>query len=675
VAADVADAYPDGVWMFELAAAREEIAILSVVISRLGTPPIGSGGAAELAEHLCQQLQPRRALLVFDNCEHVVAIVAGLVHKLLSRCPDVTIVATSREPLRVPGEVAYPVSPLPVPSSHFNDPGALHDNDSVALFYDRARAARPSFRLDSSTAPAVVAICRRLDGMPLAIELAASRVRSLAVSQIAARLDDCFHVLVGGSRTVPRQQTLQATLDWSHDLLTADEQAALRRLAVFPDWFGLEAAIDVITGSPDTDSAALDLISELVDKSLVVANSGAAEVCYRLLEPIRQYAHHKLIDAGEGELAGRRHRDFFVSYYATGRRRVLPHTFLLALAADDASCRAALEWSWDHDELDAALDLAPLVNGRNLGRALEGRQWLERLFAAGAIDERPARAKALVVLALLVHESGEPDPAREQALTDEAICIADRLHDEDLWAWLAYSLGELNLAWGRNDEARAALERGVALYSAFGSCVSAGWCHELLGWLEVTEHDFDRAHAHFERAADLARQGDDDLWLAAHALAALAPLTVLLGDAAPGQELARQALQASKSLDIAGVKLMALERAAETAILANEEELAASHIAELLGLLRGQYSRRWVADALENAAVVLDARGAPQGAAELLRTAHEVRRASGERLGGTRALAGRVHELAQRLPAATPTGRSHLTDPEQAITDALNWLQ
>jgi predicted ATPase/DNA-binding SARP family transcriptional activator/class 3 adenylate cyclase len=667
VAADASDAYPDGAWFVEFAPTGDEIGVLSTITSVLRMPATGLSGASGLVEHLCEQLQPREALLVFDNCEHVVDIVARFTHTLLGRCPKLAVVATSRELLRIPGEETFALSPLPVPAPDVTDPVAAQTNAAVSLFYDRARAAQPSFLLDQSTASAVVAICRRLDGIPLALELAAARLRVLTVRQIADHLDDCFGVLVGGARTVPRQQTLQATLDWSHDLLTSGEQTALRRLAVFPDWFRLDAAIAVTTGATGVGGGELDVVGQLVDKSLVVVNSTGQEVRYRLLEPVRQYGYRKLTEAGEADLAARRHRDFFMSHAGMSDRRIIT-SFMVA---DYANFRAALAWSWERGDIDSSLALVELGSTSRILGLVDGRKWLERVLSVvGAVD-RPERAQALVQLALVTHESEQPDEAREKALTEEAVAIADRLDDAELWARLAYPLAELNLAWGRPQEARATLLRGVSFFSEIDARISEGWCHDLLGWVDVTEGKFERARTHFGRAADLAQDGDDGGWLAAHALADLAPVTVLLGDAEEGSELARRALAAAAAVGVVSAMLMALERAVETALLAGDVVVAAVHVAELLRLLRGQHGRRWVADALENAALVFDAQGSTERAASLLAAARDVRVTSGERLGGTRSLAARVQDLARRV---LPSSQTH-KGPEDAVDDALTWLQ
>ena len=311
VAADVQDDYADGVWLFELAPARSETAVLATVTAAFGLT------VSELAppvEQICRYLAGRHALLLFDNCEHVLDAVAALVETILRDAQGVRVLATSRELLRLPGEVTVAVPPLAVPDESTSTPADVAATEAVELFCDRAREARSEFALTEDDAPVVAEICRRLEGIPLALELAAARLRMLSVGQVAARLGDCFALLTGGARTAaPRQQALRATLDWSYDLLSGAEQAALRSLSVFPDRFDIDAAIGVIGGgSGHGDAHGLELVGQLVDKSFVVAERGGDEVRYRLLEPVRQYAAEKLSDAGEDQQARRRHRDVFV---------------------------------------------------------------------------------------------------------------------------------------------------------------------------------------------------------------------------------------------------------------------------------------------------------------------------------------------------------------------------
>ena len=295
VAAGSLRAYPDGVWVVELGPLRDPALVSSTAASALGVVTTGLGATSDaVTERLCEYLQARKALLVLENCEHLVEAAAAMVHALLANCPGVTIMTTSREILGLAGEVAWRVPPLSLPASAITDIEDLAASDAAALFCERARAAQPAFGLSQANVAAVAQICHRLDGIPLALELAAARIRVLGAHDLARRLDQRFRLLTGGDHTaVPRHQTLQATMDWSYDLLPADEQATLRRLAVFPGSFDLDAADAVVHGSEEIAPAAgeiLDLLSRLIDKSLVGVDSQGVETRFRLLETVREYA-------------------------------------------------------------------------------------------------------------------------------------------------------------------------------------------------------------------------------------------------------------------------------------------------------------------------------------------------------------------------------------------------
>ena len=310
--------YPDGIWLTELAPIGDPDRVVWIVASAVG---LQEGAGKRTLDRLGEYLRERRLLLVLDNCEHVIDACAAMVDRLLRVCPGLQMLATSREPLDIAGESAWRVAPLPVVSPDALPP--LHElaaHGAIRLFVERATAASREFELTAASAPAVARVCWRLDGMPLAIELAAARVPALSTEQIAARLDDRFRLLTGGSRsTLPRQQTLRATIDWSHDLLTEPERVALRRLAVFSGGCTLEAAEAVCAGSPtDNDPLAardvLDVLALLVRKSLILAEGEDAAVRYQLLETLREYAWEKLRAADEEVATRRRHRDWYTSW-------------------------------------------------------------------------------------------------------------------------------------------------------------------------------------------------------------------------------------------------------------------------------------------------------------------------------------------------------------------------
>ncbi len=301
--------FADGAWLVELAAVAEGEGVVQAVASALRVKEVP--GQA-LAEALAAHLRPRQLLLVLDNCEHLLPACAALVQRLLAAAPRLVVLATSRERLRVAGEALLPLAPLPVPEGATADVPALAGSDAVRLFVERARAVQPGFALDARNAAAVAAVCSRLDGIPLALELAAARLRALPVEAVAARLADRFRLLSSGERTaLPRQQTLRAMVDWSHDLLSDTERTLLRRLGVFAGGWTLPTAEAVVADDALPAAAVEDALAQLVDKSLVVAEPGAGR--YRLLETIRAYALERLQAAGETAALRERHLAEFLA--------------------------------------------------------------------------------------------------------------------------------------------------------------------------------------------------------------------------------------------------------------------------------------------------------------------------------------------------------------------------
>ena len=398
------EAFPDGAWLVDLAPLADAALVPLTVLAALGVRERpGRPHLATLTEHL----RARRLLLVLDNCEHLLDACARLADALLRACLGPRVLATSRELLGVPGEAARRVPSLATPDPrHPPPPARLGRYEAVRLFVDRARLGRPGFVLTDQNAGPVAQVCARLDGLPLAIELAAARLRALPVEQLAGRLDDRFRLLTGGGRTaVPRQQTLQAAIDWSHALLAAPERAVLRRLAVFAGGWPLAAAEAVCAGAGVEPGGVLDLLAGLVDKSLVVFEEAALEPGaggagrYRLLETIRQYAEARLVGAGEAARVRRRHRDWYLALAEraalelVGRDQV---AWLDRLGAEHDNLRGALAWSQaDPDGAAAELRLAAAL-GRfwNLrGHISEGRAWLAHALERDA-GAAPAAARA-----------------------------------------------------------------------------------------------------------------------------------------------------------------------------------------------------------------------------------------------------------------------------------------
>jgi len=314
VARDLVEAYPNGTWLVQLAPLSEGELVPKAVAEALEVP---ERQGEPLSDTLAEVLRDRQLLLILDNCEHLIEAIASLVDLLLDSCPRLRILATSREGLGVEGEIRWVVPSLSVPEQGRRTLSSqeLEAYESVRLFVERARGRDPSLSLSPHNARAVADICKRLEGIPLAIELAAARVGTLSVEQISQRLEDSLKLLTGGSKTqMAKQRTLRGALDWSYELLSEDEKKLFGRLSVFAGGWTLEAAEAVGVGGGVKEDNILDLLSGLVEKSLVVARGGEqGDVRYRMLEPVRQYAREKLEEGGEAEEARRRHADFFLA--------------------------------------------------------------------------------------------------------------------------------------------------------------------------------------------------------------------------------------------------------------------------------------------------------------------------------------------------------------------------
>ena len=420
ISARIASAFREGLWYVDLAPITDPAVVPATVARAMGLPD--QPGRSTM-DTLLRFVRDRQMLVVLDNCEHLLDATAELVVALLGAAPGLTLLATSREPIGASGEVSWRVPSL-----------SLAD-EATELFVDRARRARPDFRITSDNTTTVAEICRRLDGMPLAIELAAARVRALSLDEIFDGLRDRFLLLTGGARTaVHRQQTLRASVDWSHALLSEPERIVFRRLAVFLGGFGLDAAQTVAGGDDMQRFEVLDLLALLVDKSLVVADNSGGTTRYRLLETVRQYALDKLGESGEAHAARTRHRDYYTALAAlldspadTGYQQRLEQA-----ETDIDNLRAAFEWSREHSDVALALALAsslqPLWLARS--RVREGSAWFDAALADDAAHEleeaAAVRARALADAALL---DTWTDSANSIDRAQQALAIARELGD------------------------------------------------------------------------------------------------------------------------------------------------------------------------------------------------------------------------------------------------------
>jgi predicted ATPase len=525
VAAELLDAFPDGVWLVELAPLADPALVPRAVATALG---LGEEPGRPLLARLIEYLRTRECLLILDNCEHLVDASAQLAEALLREGATVQLLTTSREALGIAGETTVQVPPLSIPDAQPSpSDGALLRYEAVRLFVDRAAAALPSFTITTDNAAAIAQICRRLDGIPLALELAAARAAVLRVEQIAARLDDAFRLLAGGSRTaLPRQQTLRASMDWSYSLLADVERVLLRRLAVFAGGWTLDAAEQVTSenvmrdANHQTDRPALaaadvlDMLTQLTNKSLVIAErEQGKEARYRMLEPIRQYAYEKLLAAGESEEVRDRHltyyRDLAEQAELTGAQHV---AWLSRLAVEMDNVRAALDWALERD-IQSGLRLASAIWRFcfRYGYIGEHSERLMRLLAhPDAVSRTWVRAKALAAAARLLAWA---DLSPGHPLAEESLAIYRELGDRRGEAFSLLTVGMIP-SWTEDPAlGRALVLESLALCRSLGDMQGIADALVTLGaYLDTNEYT--RARGYLEESLALYRERGDTLGMA-----------------------------------------------------------------------------------------------------------------------------------------------------------------
>jgi predicted ATPase/class 3 adenylate cyclase len=491
LAARLLDQFPDGAWFVELAPLRDPELVPQATASVLG---VKEEPGLTVLDALRKHARDRRMLLILDNCEHLVRACAELARQLLESCPHVKIIASSREHLHLGGEATYAVPALAVPQRPDTaTPESLGEYESARLFLDRAVAAQPAFRITAQNAASLAEICRRLDGIPLAIELAAARVRALSVENIAVRLDDRFRLLTGGDRTaLPRQQTLRALIGWSYDLLPPEERALFRRLSVFAGGWTLEAAEAVGANGEARAEDVLDLLTRLVEKSLIVVE--AAGERYRLLETVREYAQERLREFAEQDHARARHLAFYSGFAERARAELngpQQAAWLARLDLEQENLLAAHAWC----------DRAP--GGADLGLRLVAAMklyWINR---------------GLLGLGLRV--------------TMEALARPDAQSRGQPRCRALFNAGQIGCWMGRYSEARIHLEEGLAIARETGDSGSVAQILQPLGMASLGQGDLGASRRYLQEALDLAQQLGNKRELAA-ALNAMAQLHRVEGD-------------------------------------------------------------------------------------------------------------------------------------------------
>ncbi len=502
VTEDALPDYPDGVWLADLSALADPLLVTGVVAGVLG---VRDTGQHTLLNALTASLRPKGLLLVLDNCEHLADSCGALTLAILQACPRVRVLATSREPLGVAGEHILTLLPLALPS-HAAQPDDVQRSDAARLFVERARAVRPGFALTGHNAAIVAALCRRLDGIPLALELAAARLAALSIEDLAARLDDGFGLLGGANRAgPPRQQTLRATLDWSHRLLDEPERAVLRRLSVFAGGWTLDAAEAVGAGAEARRTDVAGPLCRLVDKSLVLAEDVAGmggERRYRLLETVRQYAGEHLLASGEAAAVRQRHRAWYLALAEQAEPHLTGPTqdrWLDLLETEHDNLRTALaRHADDTNDAAARVRLAAALWRFWLRRnhRSEGRRWLTGVRAdAGATA---LRARVLFGRSVLAWSLRDASQATVMVL--KALSLYRGLHDRKGRADALGVLGEIAQWNGDGIRAQELFGQSLTLRQALGDARGTALALRALGVLAYEGSDYVRGRALIEEA-------------------------------------------------------------------------------------------------------------------------------------------------------------------------------
>jgi predicted ATPase/DNA-binding NarL/FixJ family response regulator len=597
---DLARGFSDGAWFAELAEVRDPALVPNAVLAALDLRDQASTSPMAI---LAAYLKDRQLLLILDNCEHVLGAAGEVVAEILRAAPNVRVVATSREPLQVAGEQVIPVPPLELPQEAGNEPLAqLRQNEAIALFTERAAAASGAFEINSANRAAVVALCRRLDGLPLAIELAAVRTRALSMEQILARLGDRFALLTGGDRAaLPRHHTLRLAIDWSFDLLTEPEQILLRRLCVFAGRFTLED-VEGACGSEDIgDTGTLDLVASLVDKSLVTKDDVHGTACYRLHETMREYASLKLQAAHEEDLIAERCLEFFrqtcMESAESGRYRLVEWLRWAELEIDNI--RAILHQCIARGDRARGLDIAASMRYYWLTHGTtEAIGWLDQLLETEEASAK-TRVQAYYLRGWLSLIQADPptarlwltraiDTARE---TEQRVLLCESLS----MAISADHLSEDEAAAKLHLEEAEAVGRSLTGYPGTTELLQARAIHA------VFEGDIETVRAASAEGVHLSREAGDAYQLEAM-LRNLAGASMMSGDLAAANSSFMEALQLARRVDNRLTQLYGLAAAgwyagssgqARTAarLLGAAEALAAQSSADISGPLVAYVAR------------------------------------------------------------------------------------
>ncbi len=632
--------YTGGIWLVDLAPLADAQLIPQALALVFGLRE--ESGGRPLIDTLVDYLCPQSLLLILDNCEHLLSASVQLVDALLRRCPDLKILATSRESFDILGELVYPVPSLSLP-----DPGPLPMSlkqlmryDALHLFIERAAFSRPEFVLTKENAPTVAQICHRLDGIALAIELAAAQLKALSLEEVAQRLDDCFRLLTSGNRAaLPRHQTLRAALDWSFNLLSEAERTLLLRLSVFTGGFPLEAVEAVCAGKAGEGHEVLDLLTHLVDQSLVWAVKGE-KARYRLLETVRQYSQDKLCESGERESLLDRHLDFFLRL----AERASPELdgpdqeiWLELLEREHDNMRVALAWSLGRGEAALRLGYALWWFWYIRGYLTEGRDWLAKVLATSSRAPTVLRARVLNGAGRLACEQG--DYAVATSLHKESMAIYRELGDKRGIASQLNNLGIVASHQGSHATAGLLYEQGLVIHRALGNKLGVANTLCNLGSVAFEQGDYALAHSRYEKSLALYRE----LWdihPIATTLSALGLVAQAQGNYEQATALQQESLALLRKLGNKQDSAYALSGLGSVAQCQGDYEKAAAWYEESLALRQELGDRQRIADSLTSLGSVAQCQGHYERSVRLHAESLALFQKLGSRKGVATALSG-----------------------------------
>jgi len=633
-AAEVIDDYEYGVWFVDLAALNDPALLTATIIVALG---IKEQSKKTTEETLIDFLKEKEILILLDNCEQLVHACADLTERLLSSCSKLKIIATSREALNCKGEKTYRIPPLTMPDPNSNyTPEQLAQYESVRLFIERALMVNPEFRVNNENSHALAEICSRLDGIPLAIELAAARTNALPVVKIYERLDDRFSLLTGGKRTaLPRQQTLRALIDWSYDLLSGEEKLLWCRLSVFSGGWTLEAAEEICSDDKINKSVILDLLSQLTEKSVIIYDESRER--YRILESIKQYGIEKLSDGYEVYL---RHLNFFLELSekaALQLRSEKARFWLDTIDADHSNFISAIDWSVSNEIADkGAIIAAALGNFWNTaGHYSTGIRLNENILQSTRAIDKSSKVKVLTWLCVFKYHQGNYEQVRKYS--EECLAISKKIGDKKGTAESLHNLGKVADIKGDYEQAKKYHEESLAFKNEIGDKNGMADSLQSLGNLSVDQGDYEKAQKYFEESFAIKKEMGDKKGMASN-MNSLGCLSSFQGDYEQAKKYHEESLAYNKDIGSKMGVAISMGNLGMIAFNQGEYEQAKKYYEESLAIRKELGNRKGMADYMHNLGGIVYTQGDYEQAKKYFEDSLAVRKEIGDRIGMTDSL-------------------------------------